>query len=81
MADNTYNDVMSGKCDYNIRYADLQNLIISLGFEFQRQNGSHAIYYNSVINERVNIQKDGAKAKGYQVKQIRNIIIKHRLEV
>lgn len=81
MANNTYNDVMSGKCDYNIRYADLQNLILSLGFEFQRQNGSHTIYYNSVINERVNIQKDGAKAKGYQVKQIRNIIIKHRLEV
>lgn len=36
MANNTYNDVMSGKCDYNIRYADLQNLILSLGFEFQR---------------------------------------------
>lgn len=81
MANNTYNDVMSGKCDYNIRYADLQNLILSLGFEFQRQNGSHTMFYNSAINERVNIQKDGAKAKGYQVKQIRNIIIKHGLEV
>lgn len=81
MANNIYNDIISGKSDYNIKYVDFQNLIIDLGFEFQRQNGSHTIYYNKIINERLNIQKDGSKAKGYQVKQLRNIILKYGLEV
>ena len=38
-----YNAVISGKADHNIRYADLENLIINLGFIFERQNGSHVI--------------------------------------
>lgn len=74
-----YHDVISGKSDYNIKYSDLQNLILELGFEFKRQRGSHTIYYHSGINELLNIQKDGSKAKGYEVKQLRNIIIKHNL--
>ena len=79
MSKNTYNMVMSGNNDNNIRYADFQNLLIDLGFEFKRQNGSHTMYYHSGIHEHVNIQKDGSKAKGYQVRQIRNIIIKYGL--
>lgn len=74
-----YRDVMSGQADYNINYADFQDLILNLGFEFKRQKGSHTIYYNPDIDEMLNIQKDGAKAKGYEVKQLRNIINKHNL--
>ena len=32
MANNTYNMVMSGKCDSNIRFTDFRNLILSYGF-------------------------------------------------
>lgn len=74
-----YNDVISGKSDYNIRYADFQKLIVDLGFEFKRQRGSHTIYFHPGINEMMNIQKDGSKAKGYEVKQLRNIILKYGL--
>jgi len=74
-----YNDVVSGKADNNIMYGDLQNLIVDLGFEFRRQDGSHTMYYNKILNEFINIQRDGAKAKGYQVKQVRTIIKKHGL--
>ena len=79
MASKTYNDVISGKADYNIRYVDLQSLILRLGFEFKRQRGSHTIYYHSRANAFMNIQKDVAKAKGYEVKQLRNIILQHGL--
>jgi hypothetical protein len=33
------------------------------------------------FEERVNLQKDGNKAKIYQVKQIRNLIIKYKLTI
>ena len=75
----TYDAVMSGKSDYNIRFADLQNLIVDLGFDFMRQNGSHTMYYHPGIDEFMNIQRDGAKAKGYEVKQLRDIIRRNGL--
>lgn len=75
----TYDDVLSGKSDYNIRYADLQNLLLDLGFEYKRQKGSHTMYYHSGINAFMNIQKDGAKAKGYEIRQLRNIILTYGL--
>lgn len=79
MNQKTYNDVMSGKCDYNIKFSDFYNLIMDLGFELKGQKGSHISYYHNEINERMTIQKDGSKAKGYQVRQLRNIIEKHDL--
>ena len=37
-----------------------------------RIKGDHFIYYKDGINEIINIQPKGNKAKPYQVKQIRN---------
>ena len=74
-----YNAVASGRSDNNINYSDFQNLIIDLGFEFKRQNGSHAVYYHAGINRFMNIQPIGSKAKGYQVRQLRGIITAHGL--
>ena len=75
----TYIDVISGKSDYNIKYRDLQNLLLCLGFELKRQKGSHAIYYHNRFNIMMNIQKDGSKAKGYEIRQLRNIILQYGL--
>ena len=74
-----YNDVVNGKSDNNIKFTDFQNLIIDLGFVYRRQKGSHTMYYHSGANAFMNIQKDGSKAKAYQVEQLRNIILKHNL--
>jgi len=74
-----YESVKSGRSDNNIKYTDFQNLIIDLDFVFERQRGSHAVYYHEGINEFVNIQPDGNKAKAYQVRQLRGIIISHGL--
>lgn len=75
----TYNNVMSGKSDNNINFNDFRNLIVDLGFDFIRQNGSHIQYFNREINTFMNIQNDGSKAKGYEVRQLRKIIQKYSL--
>jgi len=79
MNEKVYESVISGKADNNIKYTDFQNLIIDLGFGFMRQKGSHTMYYNPKVNEFMNIQQDGSKAKDYQIKQLRDIIIAHDL--
>jgi len=40
----------------------------------------HHIYYHDSIVEIINIQPIGSEAKAYQVKQVRNIILKYKLE-
>lgn len=71
--------ILSGLADKNIRFEDLRKLLISFGFD-ERIKGSHHIFSKTNIVEIINIQplRDG-KAKAYQVKQIRNIILKYRL--
>ena len=74
-----YDAVVNGQSNNNINFNDFQNLIIDLGFEFKRQNGSHVIYFHNGINKFMNIQPDGNKAKGYQVRQLRDIINEYGL--
>lgn len=78
MANNTYDIVMSGKSDNNIRFSDLRNIILSYGFN-ERINGDHFIYKRKDIPERINIQPNGNKAKAYQVKQVRMLFEKYEL--
>ncbi|MDD3240665.1 MAG: type II toxin-antitoxin system HicA family toxin [Lachnospira sp.] len=72
--------IMSGTQDSNIRFSDLQKILSVLGFHY-RVKGDHFIYWNENVDEIVNIQPDGSKAKAYQVKQIRNLIYQYELEV
>jgi hypothetical protein len=44
-----------------------------------RIKGSHHIFYREDIEEILNLQPSGGNAKPYQVKQVRNVIIKYRL--
>lgn len=78
MANNTYDMVMDGKSDSNIRFTDFRNLILSYGFH-ERIRGDHYIYKRNDIIERINIQPNGNKAKAYQVKQVRMLFEKYGL--
>src|SRR6056297_773588 len=64
----------------NIAFTDLVNLLQLLGFDM-RIKGSHHIFRKGGIEEKPNLQKDGNKAKPYQVKQVRNLILKYKLGV
>ena len=78
--DDIFREVMSGSKDKNINFSELQKLLDRLGFQC-RIKGDHFIYYRDGITEIINIQPNGDKAKPYQVKQVRNIILKYCLEV
>jgi predicted RNA binding protein YcfA (HicA-like mRNA interferase family) len=73
-------EILSGKSDNNIDFNTLCKLLLSLGFN-NRNKGSHRIFFKNDIEEIINIQPLGNKAKAYQVKQIRNLIIKYKLEL
>jgi len=70
--------ILSGTSDANINFNDLVGLLKNLGFEM-RTKGSHHIFRKEGINEKVNLQKAGSKAKPYQVKQVRYLIVKYKL--
>jgi predicted RNA binding protein YcfA (HicA-like mRNA interferase family) len=70
--------ILSGTADANIPFDDLCTLLKKSGFDF-RTRGSHYNFFKSGIEERINLQRDGNKAKQYQVRQVRNIIIKYNL--
>lgn len=76
---NILEKVLSGVADTNIRFSELRKLVLSLGFK-ERIKGDHHIYSKTGITEIINIQplKDG-KAKPYQIKQVRNLIQKYKL--
>jgi hypothetical protein len=70
--------ILQGDSDANISFDDICNLLIKLGFD-ERIKGSHHIFRKHGILEKVNFQRDGSKAKSYQVRQVRNIILKYNL--
>jgi predicted RNA binding protein YcfA (HicA-like mRNA interferase family) len=70
--------ILSGSSDRNISFSDLCNVLKYLGFE-ERIKGSHHIFFREDVEEILNIQPKGSKAKPYQVRQVRNIIVKYKL--
>ena len=71
--------ILSGRSDRSIPFSELCYILEKLGFQ-KRIKGDHHIYHHDRIVEIINIQPIGSKAKAYQVKQIRNIILKYKLE-
>lgn len=70
--------VLSGRQDASVQFSELQRLLELLGFE-RRIKGDHFIYTNPDVEEIINIQPVNGKAKPYQVKQVRNLILKYKL--
>ena len=75
-----FGKIIQGNADRNIDFDDLCKLLGELSFEC-RIKGSHHIYYKNGVDEIINIQPDGSKAKAYQVKQVRNLILKYKLSI
>jgi len=78
-ADKMMRLVLAGTSDSNIPFSALCNLLTRLGFK-ERIRGDHHIFTKTDIEEIINLQPTGSKAKAYQVKQVRNICIKYRME-
>jgi len=70
--------ILSGTRDKSILFADLRTVLDRLGFQC-RIKGDHFIYTKAGVDEIINIQPIGSRAKPYQVKQVRNLILKYQL--
>ena len=70
--------ILRGQSDANIRFADLRTLMHHLGFD-ERVRGSHHLYRKQGVAEKINLRRDDAHAKPYQVRQVRRVILKYNL--
>lgn len=69
--------ILGGRADANISFVQMCQLLEKLGFE-RRIRGSHHIFTKEAVAEIINLQPRGSKAKPYQVKQVRNLILKYK---
>ena len=70
--------ILRGTADANIAFDELRRLLRRLGFE-ERIRGSHHIFRKPGIEEKLNLQRNDSKAKAYQVRQVRAVILNYRL--
>lgn len=76
--ESTLLQILRGASDANISFEDLCGLLRHLGFD-ERIRGSHHIFTKEGVEEVLNLQPRGAKAKPYQVKQVRRVIARNRM--
>ena len=63
------------------KFANRQHRLFRLRSGFvERVRGSHHIFRKDGVRERINLQRDGSQAKPYQVRQIRQVILRYGLE-
>lgn len=70
--------ILSARSDTNISFIELMQLLKRLDFEV-RIRGDHYIFTRHDVSEILNLQPKGAMAKAYQVKQVRELIIRYQL--
>jgi len=74
----TLEKLLRGASDANFRFDEICDLLQAKSFRM-RVSGSHHIFTQSGVVERINLQREGSKAKPYQVKQARKILAKYKL--
>ena len=73
--------ILSGKSDRNFSFNELCYVLERASFQLRSGKGSHHIYYKEGVVEIVNVQPRNGKAKPYQVKQVRELLLKYKIEV
>lgn len=68
--------ILARQTGSNIRFSDLRQLLIRLGFE-ERISGSHHIFTRIGIPENINIQPRRGQVKTYQIQQVRRVFEKY----
>ena len=70
--------ILSGDNDNNILFGRLCTLLRWFGFS-EKITGDHHKFNMNGVEELLNLLPNGEKAKGYQVKQVRGVILKYKL--
>jgi hypothetical protein len=75
-----YEHILMRRSDANVPFETLCTLLRRLGFD-ERIRGDHHIFTMGGVEEILNLQPRDGKGKPYQVKQVRNVILKYRFHV
>ena len=75
-----YQVILMRQSDMNVPFDGLCVLLGRLGFE-ERIKGDHHIFSAAGVEEIVNLQPRGTRAKPYQVKQVSDIILRYDLKL
>lgn len=72
--------ILIKKGDANVPFDGLCQLLCRLGFE-ERIRGDHHIFFRAGVDDILNLQPRGAMAKVYQVKQVRDLVLRYSLNI
>jgi len=75
-----YQHILLRRSDANVNFESLCALMQHLGFT-ERVRGDHHIFWKTGVEEILNLQPREGKAKPYQVKQVRDLILRCRLRL
>ncbi len=70
--------LLGGRADANVGFEAMCALLRRLGFQ-ERTRGSHHMFRRAGVEELINLQRDGDKAKVYQVRQVRAVLVRYGL--
>ncbi len=74
----TVEKLLRGESDANVRFEEIVHLLEAKGFRM-RISGSHHIFTRPGVLERINLQREGSRAKPYQVRQVRKVLAQYKL--
>lgn len=75
-----YQHILTKRSDANVPFNGLCALLKELGFQ-ERIRGDHHIFTRDGVDEILNLQPRNGKSKPYQVKQVRDMILRYNLKL
>jgi predicted RNA binding protein YcfA (HicA-like mRNA interferase family) len=65
----------------NVRFREMEALVLAFGFRLARIEGSHHIYLHDSVNEQLNLQEVSGEAKPYQIRQFLRLVERYDLRM
>ena len=75
-----YEHILMRRSDANVPFETLRAMLRRLGFD-ECIKGDHHIFTKDGVEEILNLQPKDGKGKPYQVKQVRDVILKYHLGI
>jgi hypothetical protein len=75
-----YEHILMRRSDANVPFEKLCALLKRLGFD-ERIKRDHHIFTKDDVEEILNLQPKDGKGKPYQVKQVRDVILKYHIRI
>ena len=75
-----YEHILMRRSDANVPFETFISLLKRLGFD-ERIKGDHHIFTMDGVEEILNLQPKNGKGKPYQVKQVREVILKYHIRI